>query len=325
MKFDAHVFQINCCPRSCEGERITWARRLTSISFPFLIWVSIRLYKFQLEAQQRELHRAQSVFNIVEKERYDAELQGAKSRTAARRLHEQHKIHLAREEGRRIGLQEGLEAGRSGFGDEPRNGPPLSNFGDDYYDGDFDDEALDSLVDYDPLEEFQSPSPPRNSTSILPPGNNLRDTPDPVPIPPPVPQPAPMPAPQTAAPLSPLFAPFHDIHPTPVHNEVPHPRHQHIDVPPDGFIPSTGPDSLPLVPPPHELSPQPDQSPPRSRVSSVVEERVIAPSAFARAMSPRQHADRRSPSQRAQSIRAESVRRAPSAVAIPSHLSDSSA
>ncbi|KAJ7497037.1 hypothetical protein FB451DRAFT_1018870, partial [Mycena latifolia] len=73
---------------------------------------SLGLYKFQLETAQNEIHRAQSVFNIVEKERYKAEQAGAKSRTAARKLDEQHKIYRAREEGRRLGLQEGLEAGR---------------------------------------------------------------------------------------------------------------------------------------------------------------------------------------------------------------------
>ncbi|KAF8170304.1 hypothetical protein K438DRAFT_1436723, partial [Mycena galopus ATCC 62051] len=62
-----------------------------------------RLYKFQLETAQNEIHRAQSVFNIVERERYQAEVAGAKSRTAARRLNEEHKIYLAREEGREEG------------------------------------------------------------------------------------------------------------------------------------------------------------------------------------------------------------------------------
>ncbi|KAJ7714347.1 hypothetical protein DFH07DRAFT_947792 [Mycena maculata] len=291
--------------------------RLTAVREAAMANESLGLYKFQLETAQNEIHRAQSVFDIVEKERYEAELRGAKTRTAARKLQERHKIHLAREEGRRMGLQEGLEAGRSG-----RRDTPLSNFGGSQFEfyEEFDgEEGLDSPVDSEALERLDSPSPPRNPPSVLPPTHNPQNTPDPVPVPPPVspsvPQPVPVPAPQTGpatAPLSPLFTPFHDIHPIPVHNDPPHPRHEHVDIPPDGFIPETGPDSLPLVPPPHEFIRQREGTP-RSRVSSVLEESVIAPSAFARAMSPRQRNDRGSPSQRAQSVRAESVRHAPSA------------
>ncbi|KAJ7128966.1 hypothetical protein C8R43DRAFT_687916 [Mycena crocata] len=270
---------------------------------------SLGLYKFQLETAQNEIHRAQSVFNIVEKERYQAELAGARTRTAARRLKEQHKIHVAKEEGRRIGIKEGIEAGRLGvFGDEPDALAPSDLGGsqiDDYEN--FDDEELSSLGDF-AGGEFDSPSPPPRSASILP-ETNVRNTPVPVPIPPPVLPPLPVPAPGATAPSPSLYEPFHDIHPVPFHNEPPHPRHEHIDVPPDGFIPQTGPDSLPQVPPPHEFSRQQEPNP-RRNGASVVEEPVIAPSAFARAMSPRQPNDRRSPSVRAQSIRAE--RRAPS-------------
>ncbi|KAJ7502863.1 hypothetical protein B0H11DRAFT_2274307 [Mycena galericulata] len=304
---DRRVLEVTERLKSVNEARLTALREAARAN------ESLGLYKFQLENAQNEIFRAQSVFDIVEKERYHAELQGAKSRTAARRLHEQHKIHLAREEGRRMGLQEGLEAGRLGLRDELGNPPPVSNFGDsqfDDYDGDnFDDEEL-SPIDFDALE-LDAPSPPRDRT----PNNNLRDAPDPIPVPPPVPQPVPVPAPKTGpatAPLSP-FVPFHDIHPTPVHNGVPHPRHEPIDVPPDGYIPGTGPDSLPLVPPPHEfLHHREPSSPHRSRVSSAVEDHVRAPSAFARTMSPRQHNDYRSPSQLARSVRAESVQRAPS-------------
>ncbi|KAJ7782845.1 hypothetical protein B0H16DRAFT_1447103 [Mycena metata] len=266
----------------------------------------VLLYKFQLETAQNEIHRAQSVFDIVEKERYHAELAGAKSRTTARKLSEQQKIHLAREEGRRIGMQEGIEAGRHyELGADARPAP--STFGEsqyDYYDeNDLYDDGLDSPGGSLASEEFISP---RNGPSVLP-RTHARDTPAPLPIPPPVPTAFRQPA---GAPLSPLFTPFHDIHPISIHNEVPHPQHERYDVPPDGFIPSLGPDSLPQVPPPHEfLRHQLSPSPPRNARSSVVEEPGIAPSAFARAIS---NNGRQTTSQRAPSARAESVRRAPS-------------
>ncbi|KAJ7039181.1 hypothetical protein C8F04DRAFT_320682 [Mycena alexandri] len=121
---------------------------------------SLGLYKFQLETAQNEIHRAQSVFNIVEKERYHAELAGAKSRTTARKLSEQHKIHLAREEGRRLGMQEGIEAGRHHvLGADERTAP--STFGEsqyDYYDeDDLYDDGLDSPGGSIASEDFISP------------------------------------------------------------------------------------------------------------------------------------------------------------------------
>ncbi|KAJ6497800.1 hypothetical protein C8R45DRAFT_139899 [Mycena sanguinolenta] len=281
-----------------------------------------RLYKFQLETAQHEIHRAQSVFNIVERERYQAEVAGAKSRTAARRLNEEHKIHLAREEGRRAGMKEGFQAGRLGIWADGGGTPAPSNFGDtqpyDYYtDADFDNELLESPNgSITPEEDLDSgpsnppsPNPPsigappsliapgrQRPSSIAPPAQ-ARDTPAPMPIPPPVP----------AAP--PTFTPFHDIHPIPVHNEAPHPWHEHVIVPPEGYIPTTGPDGLVHLPPAHEFS-----IAPRSN-ASVGEESSIAPSTFTKAMSLRGHA--RSPGQhtdRAPSIIAENVRRVPSTV-----------
>ncbi|KAF7375919.1 hypothetical protein MSAN_00006300 [Mycena sanguinolenta] len=292
---------------------------------------SLELYKFQLETAQHEIHRAQSVFNIVERERYQAEVAGAKSRTAARRLNEEHKIYLAREEGRRAGMKEGFQAGRLGIWADGGGTPAPSNFGDtqlyDYYTDDFDNEPLESpngsITPEEELDSGPSSSPSPNPPSIAPPRSTVppsqqrppsiaaptqsHGTPAPLPIPPPVPA--------ATAPLSPLFTPFHDIHPISVHNEAPHPRHEHVAVPPEGYIPTTGPDGLVHIPPAHEFSFQPESTAPRSN-ASVGEESVIAPSTYTytKAMSLRQHA--RSPGQRtngAPSIIAESVRRAPSA------------
>ncbi|KAJ7232783.1 hypothetical protein B0H12DRAFT_188412 [Mycena haematopus] len=307
--------------RSVNEDRLAAVREATRAN------ESLKLYKFQLETAQHEIHRAQSVFDIVERERHQAEVAGAKSRTAARRLNEEHKIHLAREEGRRAGMKEGFEAGRLGIFADGGGTPAPSNFGGtqtyDYYDdADFDNELLDSPGGsittedlYSGRPNLPSPNPPsiapprspavppnhQRPPSIAPPAQS-RDTPAPLPIPPPAP----------AAPLSPLFRPFHDIHPIPVHNEVPHPRHEHVDVPPEGYIPTTDPDGLVRLPPAHDFTFQGESTAPRSN-GSVGEESVRAPSAFARNMSPRQHG--RSPSQRTHgtpSIIAESVRRPPS-------------
>ncbi|KAF7362128.1 hypothetical protein MVEN_00558800 [Mycena venus] len=291
---------------------------------------SLGLYKFQLETAQNEILRAQSVFDIVERERYQAELAGAKSRTAARRLNEKHKVHLAREEGRRLGMKEGFQAGRLGVFADSGDTPAPSNFGGtqtyDYYadGGDFANELLDSpdesVATDDLYSRPQSPNPPSIAPLHPPvhapthprplsnaPPTQSRETPAPLPVPPPASATA-VPAPAAPiGPLSPLFAPFHDIHPIPVHNQALHPRHEHVDIPPDGYIPSKGPDGVIHVPPAHDFIPQREASPPRSN-GSIVEESAIAPSTFARAMSPRQQ----NRAQAAPSTRAESVRRAPS-------------
>nr|GAT57779.1 predicted protein [Mycena chlorophos] len=283
---------------------------------------SLQLYRFQLETAQNEINRAQSVFNIVEKERYKAEVAGAKSRTVARKLHEQQKIYNAREEGRRQGLQEGLEAGRLHVLTSEADGLDTDLFGDDGFYGD----EIDARA-----SEFDDPfdaTSMRSRISRVADGHRLSRisaTPDPVPIPPPVvqqqpavssqtPDPLPIPVqqqpppvavpqpePAPAAPLSPLhvFTPFHDIHPTPVHNHAPHALGRHSEIPPDGYIPTVGPEpgSVPEVPPPHEFL----------RHSVVVEEPAVSPSAFARALSPRG-------SNRPISVAGESTtRRAPSA------------
>ncbi|KAF8170305.1 hypothetical protein K438DRAFT_1982818 [Mycena galopus ATCC 62051] len=230
-------------------------------------------------------------------------------------------------------MKEGFEAGQLGVFPDAGDTPAPSNFGGthyDYYaDEDFENERLDSADGSTTTEDLypdppQAPSaipPSRSGSSMIPPNlprppsinsrppsinprpasiappTQPRDTPAPLPVPPPVPG--------ESAPLSPLFTPFHDIHPIPVHNEAPQPRHEHIDVPPDGYIPTTGPDGFVQIPPAHEFLFQRNPSAPRSN-GSVVEQ---APSTFVGAMSPRsQHTYTAAPS-----VRAESVRRAPSA------------
>ncbi|KAJ7072565.1 hypothetical protein C8F01DRAFT_1104395 [Mycena amicta] len=276
--------------------------RLTAVREAARLNESLRLYRFQLETAQNEINRAQSVFNIVEKERYKAELAGAKSRTVARRLHEQQKIYNAREEGRRQGLQEGLEAGRLHVLTSEVDG--ISNFADlDLLDDELYGDDLNAGGSE--LEDaFYSPNPSRNATSIrdtrisqVPEASSrtaaqrlsrVSATPDPVPVP--------SAGWNTGADSGPLTHPAACDHPA-IHNQPPHPLHQHADIPPDGYIPTVGPgpDSLPEIPPAHEFI----------RRSVILEEPAVSPAAFARALSPR--------TQRPVSVTAEAVRAAPSA------------
>ncbi|KAF7315243.1 hypothetical protein MIND_00038700 [Mycena indigotica] len=279
------------------------AERLIAVREAVRLNESLNLYRFQLESAQNEISRAQSVFDIVEKERYKAEALSAKSRTVARRLHEQQKIYNAREEGRRQGLQEGLEAGRLHVLTSEADG--LSDLGDLLDDQDF--EGGEVNAGPAELEDlFYTPNPSRNGTSIRDSrfsqalngteANRISSaTPDPVPVPPPVvvapptPEPLPILAPETNANIRPQGQ--GDFHPTPVHNYPPHALSQHSQIPPDGYIPVVGPEpnALPDIPPPHEFIRQ-----------SVIEEPTVSPAAFARALSPG--------SQRSRSVAANSMR-----------------
>ncbi|KAI9428548.1 hypothetical protein H4582DRAFT_1830575, partial [Lactarius indigo] len=71
----------------------------------------LRLYKIQLEYAQQEIFKAQDILDSLESQRHDAEASAAKARNVARKLKEETLVDLAREEGRRIGLQEGISRG----------------------------------------------------------------------------------------------------------------------------------------------------------------------------------------------------------------------
>jgi len=73
----------------------------------------LRLYKLQLDNAQREIIRAQEVLRAIEAQRDDAEIAAADARSKARRLNEERLIEMAREEGRRLGYEEGIRRGRN--------------------------------------------------------------------------------------------------------------------------------------------------------------------------------------------------------------------
>ncbi|KAH9006859.1 hypothetical protein EDB86DRAFT_3069557 [Lactarius hatsudake] len=81
----------------------------------------LSLYKIQLEYAQQEIFKAQDILDSLESQRHDAEASAAKARNVARKLKEETLVDLAREEGRRIGLQEGISRGRRLGVEHPRS------------------------------------------------------------------------------------------------------------------------------------------------------------------------------------------------------------
>ena len=197
-----------------------------------------RLYSTQLNAAQEEIYRAQDVLRVVDRQRYEAEKDAANSRSVVRKLSQEIVINAAREEGKRIGLREGLERGRSiGF----REAQFMARFGSAMDEDEESDGDEDNFLDY--VDRRRS-----HFTASLP---N---------VPPPPPEPIPIPPPETTN-----RAP--NIRPTSYRNASPSVRHSSVSIPPDGYIPALDADHFIRIPPPHELSrllatPERKQSPP---------------------------------------------------------------
>lgn len=147
-------------------------------------------------------------------------------------------IRLAREEGRRMGIQEGLTRGRDlGI----REGRMMvyaearsSVRSDEYYA----ESRTPSPVDFD------QPSQARRISSPV----KIPPAPEPAPVPP-----IPPVVPNHEPPSRPPSQYSGAIQPTIVHNASRSPRHIPIDIPPDGYIPELGLDSIIRLPPPHEF------------------------------------------------------------------------
>ncbi|KAF8555421.1 hypothetical protein OG21DRAFT_902848 [Imleria badia] len=78
----------------------------------------VKRYELQLENAQKEIFRAQDIIDQVASQRNEAAAEAVKARTKARKLQEEKLVMLAREEGRRMGYQEGLSMGRRRSYDE---------------------------------------------------------------------------------------------------------------------------------------------------------------------------------------------------------------
>ncbi|KAH8092464.1 hypothetical protein BXZ70DRAFT_454918 [Cristinia sonorae] len=73
----------------------------------------LNLYKLQLDNAQKELRRAQELLDAVEAQRVTAEEEAARARGMARKLKEEKVIQVARDEGRKQGIEEGIARGRA--------------------------------------------------------------------------------------------------------------------------------------------------------------------------------------------------------------------
>ena len=221
----------------------------------------LRMYKLQLENAQREINKAQEILNSVEDQRYEAEASAARARTTARKLKEQRLIDLAREEGRRIGIQEGISRGRrvgfengrvAGFeqGRSTNGGRAM-----------FLSDELDDTALYEPDADLEDPP----LTPIDPIEEPMLNFPTPRPTAPPDPVPERISPPRSRTssrapsvmtqepPSAAVPSPSSGIHPTVTHNMASPVRHPHNFIPPEGYIPRADPDSMIRLPPPHEM------------------------------------------------------------------------
>ena len=212
----------------------------------------------------------------IEAQRDSAEAAAARARSTARKLKEEQLMMKAREEGRKEGYQEGLRRGYQqarGVGPDPvqldvppAGLPPLSTIVGSPTGAPLEDDGRTAPLDGFSMTNFATPMPhtgaPLDSTfGVEDPGpepygagvqgSRFKEV---------------MATPSTfrSAPLGsgsqrggpsgwPISEPDDDIRPTVVRNAPPSPQHVNYEVPPDGYIPALGPDSMISLPPPHEL------------------------------------------------------------------------
>ena len=251
-----------------------------------LVSEELRLYKVQYDNARREIQRGQDILKDMELQRDDAEAAAARARTTARKLREQQLVMKSREEGRKAGYQEGLRRGmeqarlaqaQTGTDDGDINEPtaPLDDGGASIPDDGTAtlDSRADPLSDL-PVRNFTSPAPtvplesPTPRRHMIPPSLQPQD-----------PQVSRFhehgigisPAPTNATLPSANVQYDEPIHPIPIVNRAPSPRHPDTYIPPEGWVPEMGEDNRIRLPPPHELqrsqtptSPTPVPIPPPS-------------------------------------------------------------
>ena len=227
----------------------------------------LKLYHVQLKKAQGEIYKAQDALAEVEKMRDEAEHAAAKARSIARRLREQRLVDIAREEGRRVGLREGLARGQE---------VDYVDRGYHYLEG---GAAVEEVED----DDFYSrttrsrPSPPPRTTpaataATAPPSINgagvggrapgITDPPEdrvlnPMPVTTPLRMPTPEPSPQKVSQPVPIPTPGPTIptRPVSVASVGTRPTHKPGPAPPDMWIPVNNGDGIRL-PNPHEFSPR---------------------------------------------------------------------
>jgi hypothetical protein len=203
----------------------------------------------------------------LESQRHDAEASAAKARNIARKLKEDTLVDLAREEGRKLGLQEGLARGRRLGLDQARSTTS------DRHDS---STVLNNLPPADDREDdIRSFTRTRTPAVVEPPldpiGEPMLNFP-PSPPAPSSPNPDMLPRPDTLPP------PPGDLAPVAVRNTPSPPHHPDTIIPPDGFIPRADNDSTIRLPPPHEMArPVAPSSPGLESVASVDAEPLMVP------------------------------------------------
>ncbi|GLB35698.1 hypothetical protein LshimejAT787_0212630 [Lyophyllum shimeji] len=248
------------------------------------VTAELALYKLQLDIAQKEILRAQTIVDDVERARAEAEERAIKDRERLRKLLLQRAVEVAREEGRQEGYRMGLQRGRW----EARLNEEI-------------DEG-DMVSDEYPAAEGRrrSPSPPERSQTSPPvaapstlPSRDLRRSSSragsrksgpsdsalgarslsiaaPVPLRPSTSQQRGPTKESRDAPedisrvqnterqyMAPARSPPHSPRlesPSPSVAPSHRSRRSHYSIPPDGYIPTLGPDSHIALPPPHELS-----------------------------------------------------------------------
>jgi hypothetical protein len=200
----------------------------------------LRLYKLQLEYAQKEIFKAQEILDSLEAQRHDAEASAAKARNVARKLREDSLVDLAREEGRRLGLQEGLARGRRLVTEQTRSTPDRRDSRPVQINPSQADEREDDVRSFP-----RTHSTPVLRPSLDPIGENMLNFP---------PSPPAVSAPNQEVVSQPEPAPG-DIQPVSVRNTPSPSHHPETIIPQDGFIPRAENDSSIRLPPPHEMVP----------------------------------------------------------------------
>ncbi|KAF8139043.1 hypothetical protein EV363DRAFT_1523694 [Boletus edulis] len=215
----------------------------------------LKLYKLQLDNAQKEILRAQEVLKAIEAQRDEAEAAAVSARSRARRLNEERMIELAREEGRRLGFEEGVRRGRrmdyrayaTGIDDRREQVREVA--------ADMVDRLLEAPDEPEQIEVLQGPTPiPPPSVPRTPPevhrietpinsffGHRQQGEPEAQSS-----RPRLVSQPWGGPPTDPPFS-----RPTSVRNSSPH--RSEIHVLPDNYIPTADANHHISLPPPHEL------------------------------------------------------------------------
>ena len=223
----------------------------------------LKLYQVQLKKAQGEIYKAQDALAEVEKMRDEAEHAAAKARSIARKLREQRLVDIAREEGRRVGLKEGLARGQE---------IEYVDRGYAYLEGGAAVEEVDDDDYYSHTTRSRPSPPPRTAATTVPPNvpggggggkaPGITDPPEervlnPIAVTTPLRMPSPELSPKISQPVPvPTPEPAIPSRPVSTASVGTRPMHRQVQVPPDVWIPVSDEDGGIRIPPPHELSPQ---------------------------------------------------------------------